>query len=171
MNLEEFYDDHVEKVYKFFYFKSLHKHVAEDLTQETWLRFVEKDIETIEETTKFLYGVMRNVWLEFLRHKYSALVSDIETADDFEQYVYAENLIYSSDDLPERAKAYINLLPDKQKTVFDLRFLQGLNVKQSAEALGKDKNYIKVTYKRALTTLRQIIKEPYLYKEGATEEV
>lgn len=170
MDIEEFYDDHVEKVYKFFYFKSLNRQVAEDLTQDTWTRFVEKRSHHIDDATKYLYGMMRNVWLEFLRDKYSRLANEVESADDFEQFVYAENLMNASDDLPERMKQYVELLPDKQRQVFELRFTRGLNVAQAAEEIEKDRNYIKVTYKRALQTLRTIIKEPYLYKDPLEEQ-
>lgn len=168
MELEEFYDEHVERVYKFFYFKSLNKQVAEDLTQETWIRYIEKQ-RTIDDTKKYLYGVMRNCWLEFLREKYSSLTSDIEQQEDFEQYVEMENRANVSDDLPARVQQYIDLLPDKQRQVFELRFVQGLNIKEAAYELGKDKNYVKITYKRALGTLRSIIKEPYLYTDKLEE--
>lgn len=165
MVLEEFYDEHVEKVYKFFYFKSLNKQVAEDLTQETWMRFIEKQGSTVEDSKKYLYGVMRNCWLEFLREKYSTITSEIEQVDDFEDYVNSENVASTSDDLPRRVQQFVDLLPDKQRQVFELRFVQGLNIKEASIELGKDKNYIKTTYKRALSTLRAIIKEPYLYTE------
>lgn len=170
MNLEVFYDKHVDKVYRFFYFKSLNVHVAEDLTSQTFLAYVEQiAIRTIDDHTKYLYGVMRNTWLQFLRAKYESLVTGMEDIDDFEEYVESVNANELSEDMPQRLNKYVELLPEKQRVVLTMRIINDMSIKDIANELGKDRNYVKTTYKRAVAKLRQIIKEPYMWGERKLE--
>lgn len=170
MNLEVFYDEHIDKVYRFFYFKSLHVHTAEDLTSQTFLAFVEQSsIRTIDEPTKYLYGVMRNMWLGFLRAKYDSALADLEGIDDFEEYVSTVNDQELSEDLPQRLRKYIEQLPEKQRMVLVMRVMDDMSVKDIAKELGRDRNYVKTTYKRAIATLRSIINEPYMWGERRLE--
>jgi RNA polymerase sigma-70 factor (ECF subfamily) len=170
MNLEEFYDEHIDKVYRFFYFKSLNVHTAEDLTSQTFLAFVEQtSIREIDEPTKYLYGVMRNIWLGFLRAKYESVLADLVDIDNFEDYVSTVNDQESSEDLPQRLRKYIELLPEKQRKVLVMRVINDMSVKDIAKELGKDRNYVKTTYKRAIASLRSIIKEPYMWGERKLE--
>lgn len=166
--MSEFYDKHVDKVYKFFYIKSLDRSTAEDLTSETFVAFVSKNNAiTISDKTKYLYGIMRTVWIEFLKRKYKENVADIEGIEDFEDY--SVNIIDSfeeSESPTNRLQPYVDMLPVKQRRVLTMRVLENKSVQETAEELGKDKNYVKTTYKRALQSLRTMLQEPYLQQEA-----
>jgi DNA-directed RNA polymerase specialized sigma24 family protein len=63
MNIGDFYDQYVGKVYKFFYIKTLNRHIAEDLTSQTFIALVESlGSKKIDNPQKYLYGIMRNNW-------------------------------------------------------------------------------------------------------------
>ena len=75
MDLPKFYDEHVDKVYKFFYIKSLDKHIAEDLTHDTFVAFMDKqDKFSAVSAKQYLYGIMRNTWINFLKMKYQSFL-------------------------------------------------------------------------------------------------
>ena len=89
IELENFYESHVDKVYKYFYIQVLNRQIAEDLTSQTFLKFVAKVQDTtIKQYKKYLYGIMRNVFADYLREKYKNLnVEYLEDIHDFELYI------------------------------------------------------------------------------------
>lgn len=163
MNIESFYDEHVEKVYKFFYVKCLDRHLAEDLTSETFVTFVNQQAKTtIQDHKKYLYGIMRTVWIEFLKRKYRANIVEVENVENFEDY--SANIIddfEASEGPVDRLMPFVNRLPNKQKQVLMMRIYEGRTVSETAEVLGKDANYVKTTYQRALQKLRSALAAPY----------
>lgn len=66
INIEEYYD----KIYRYCYFKLHDVHLAEDITQETFLRFLECD--SYKDTGRplaFLYTVARNLCIDTFRQQ------------------------------------------------------------------------------------------------------
>ena len=164
MELESFYDEYADKVYKFFYIKSLDKMTAEDLTSQTFLAFMEK-VESVEVDNykTYLYGIMRLKWVTFLKDKYSSSIADIENIEDFSDYT--ETVVDSyekSKGIHERLVKYVNKLPEKQRQVITMRLINNMSVKEVAEQLGRDKNYVKTTHQRGLKRLRELLTDPYL---------
>lgn len=167
-NLEKFYDEHVDKVYKFFYIKCLDRSTAEDLTSETFVSFTNQiDSKEIEDHKKYLYGIMRNIWLEFLKEKYKAQLTDYESIENFEEYAHnAVNDFEVTEDPIMRLMPYVKKLPEKQRMVVMMRVYENMSVRDTALALEKDIRYVKTTYNRGLNKLRQILNNPYLEEEG-----
>jgi RNA polymerase sigma-70 factor (ECF subfamily) len=155
-----FYNENLEKIYKFFYFKTLSKEVAEDLTQDTFISFVKivKDQNNIENLVAFLYGIAKNIFLRYLKDKYKSGIPFSEFERDFENYAeeYVEN-IKNKKTLEERASEFIKYLPPKQKIVVQLRFIEKLSLKEIADKLNKDMNYVKTTQKRGIANLRRYV--------------
>jgi RNA polymerase sigma-70 factor (ECF subfamily) len=165
MSIEDIYDQHAEKVYRFFYIHCFNQSVAEDLTSQTFLNFVEKMHDpgtAIADHKKYLYGVMRNVWTAHLRKKYQQKEVTLETVDDFEDLVTEEVENYSHMSIEERAMSFINLLPQKQRAVLALRLIQKRSLKEIASELNKDINYVKTTQKRGIKRLKELLDKPEL---------
>ena len=164
MNLAQFYNEYINKVYKFYYIKCLDKHTAEDLTSQTFLLFVEhvNSGKEIEDNKKYLYGIMRNVWLQFLKKKYEDAISGIENIEDFEDYSVSQTNAYESTSIINRIMPYINKLPPKQRQVIRMRHIEQKSVSEVAISLGKDKNYVKTTQHRGISRLREMLKEPFI---------
>lgn len=168
MELEEVYDTYIDTVYKFFYIHSFDKAIAEDLTSQTFLSFVEtwKSAEHIQDPKKYLYGIMRNVWLMYLRDKYKRAETSIEDTENIERYVERTVADYSGMSVRERAMPYIERLPEQQRNIVQMRLIQEQSVKDICDATGKDSNYVKTTYKRGVKNLRSMLEQG-----GAPKEV
>ena len=65
MDLEEQYD----KIYRFCYYRTLNRETAEDLTQETFLRFLKSDYQERGIGIRYLYTIARNLCIEEARRK------------------------------------------------------------------------------------------------------
>lgn len=160
MSIHSLYEKHFDAVYKFFYYKSFHVSTAEDLTSQTFLILLEKmhdDSVEINDPKKFLYGIMRNVWLRHLQAKYRNAEEFIENIQDFEHYVYEElaREYDRSDD--ERVKHYINKLPESQRRVLEMRLLQQLTLDEICQSLNKDMNYVKTTQRRGIHNIKRLL--------------
>ena len=164
MKLETFYDEHVDKVYKFFYVKCLDKATAEDLTSDTFIAFMEQcRTQAIDNHKKYLYGIMRNTWLQFLRNKYREALTDIENIEDFASHVEINIEGFDeAENVGNRLLPFINSLPTKQRDILVKKLIEEKTTQEIADEIGKDKNYVKTTYHRALTTLRTKLSQPYL---------
>lgn len=165
MRIDTLYKQHFSAVYKFFYFKSFDQTTAEDLTSQTFLILVQKMYDpdmTITDHKKFLYGIMRKVWLRYLQAKYrnqEQLIGDIE---DFEAYVEAELTREAETTDEERIKRFVDKLPSSQRKVMELRLLERQNLGEICSQLGKDMNYVKTTQKRAIKNLQKLIEGEHL---------
>jgi len=170
--LEGIYEENVDKIYKFFYIKCLNQRVSEDLTSQTFIKFLDKfNSETeIKDVTKYLYGIMRRTWSDHLRDKYASKLVDIEDIGNFEHHVKVVVDDYESKTLIERASKYISRLPEKQQHVMHMRLIQGLKIGEIARTLGKSKNYVKTTQRRGIRKLEEMLAEPNLM-EGNNNEI
>jgi RNA polymerase sigma factor (sigma-70 family) len=113
----------------------------------------------IDDHKKYLYGIMRNVWLMYLRDKYRRRETTLEGIEDFEGYVDTEIEDYAEMSVKQRAEVFINQLPEKQRDIVTQRLLEERSIKDIADSLGKDSNYVKTTYKRGLKHLKKLIAE------------
>lgn len=162
MDIAQVYDEYADKVYNFFYIKSFDRTTAEDLTSQTFMAVLQKMQDpdyVIQDGKKFVYGVMRNVWLMYLRQKYQRNEAFVENIEDFGGYVEEETDIYETLTVKQRAELFINKLPDKQREILTMRLLEGLSIKDICGATGKDSNYVKTTYKRGVKSLRALVAE------------
>ncbi len=77
MDLEEQYD----KIYRYCYFKVHQREIAEDITQETFLRFLEsRDYVNTGKAMQYLYTIARNLCVDEYR-KQKTEVLDEEAVD------------------------------------------------------------------------------------------
>ena len=100
MNIEEYYD----KIYRYCFIKLQDQYLAEDVTQETFLRFLKKENEGIVKEENYLYTIARNLCNDELRkvqRERDCLVcqdeitesSDINTENKVINQIYVRELL------------------------------------------------------------------------------
>lgn len=73
MDLEEQYD----KIYRYCYFKVNQREIAEDITQETFLRFLESsDYVNTGKAIQYLYTIARNLCVDEYRKRKMELLNE-----------------------------------------------------------------------------------------------
>ena len=138
-------------------------HIAEDITQETFLQVYQK-LETLEDPTRFprwLYVIADRLciaWLRRNRRHTEPLeetdVSEVET-EAYSRYVateHAQTLAEARRDLVEELLAK---LKEGNRTVITLHYLEGMTYAEMSNFLGVSKNTIKSRLRRARQQLRQ----------------
>lgn len=113
-DIEQQYD----KIYRYCYFKLHNREAAEDVTQETFLRFLAND--TYRDTGKvlqYLYSIARNLCInEYRRPQAEALPDEIETPSSEDELLSAISLQAALEELdPEERELlllrYANEVP------------------------------------------------------------
>ncbi len=167
--ISDIYAEQLETVYGFFYYKTFDRQLTEDLTSSTFVVFVEKMRANpdINKPVGFLYGVMKKVWLRHLQKKYRQVEQYFEDMDDFMSYVADEVETERSVDDIARVQAFINKLPQAQRTILHMRLIEQRPLKEICEVTGKDMNYVKTTQRRGLKRLRELVASSHMDTEGA----
>ncbi len=162
MNENDFYKKLLKNLHRFFMSKTFDISLSEDLTSEVLLTVyeqfkIQQGNSNIKDREKYVYGIAKNVWLRYLRSKYSNLVDYVENVEDFEKYVLNSVEEYEKMSIIHRAVPFIEQLPEKQKQILLLRFRDGMSLKEICKATGSNMNYVKTTQKRGIASLKNNI--------------
>ncbi len=153
MDIESIYDEYFSVVYKYILSISRNQTVAEDITQETFFKAMEKiDGFRGDSSIKvWLCQIAKNTYLNYakangrleeLPDEYGEPVTSIE-----------EGILFRADS--KRAHHIIHNMKEPYKEVFSLRTFGELSFSDIGELFGKTESWARVTYHRA----RLIIKE------------
>lgn len=138
---------------------TLNRAEAEDVVQDTMLRVWSRRNEwsKFDSIEAFCMTVARNLAIdrsEKMDAKNLELIPEMEQATDASG---PYNLLVQTERL-DLIHQLINKLPEKQRTVIQLRDIEGKNYKEIAKVMGLTEEQVKVTLFRA----RQKVKEQYL---------
>ncbi len=131
LELESQYD----KIYNFCYFKVKNREVAEDITQETFLKYFTKT-DYLEKGKKlaFLYTIARNLCMDYFRKdKKQDSYTDIEEQQDKQQ---KEEDMTNKVDTAILVKLAVNKLDIEEQEIVLLRFTNELSVSEIAQYIG-----------------------------------
>lgn len=145
--LEIFIRENYDDVYRFLYSKTQSVHDAEDLTQETFLRYA-KSLDSSSPTSKgraYLFTIARNVSIDHFRAQkpQTELLSDsLEETFGFEDT--------ASDGFDE----LIQELPKENIEILSLRYAQGFSINEIASITKKSRFAIRRKINASLSALR-----------------
>jgi RNA polymerase sigma-70 factor (ECF subfamily) len=146
--------------------------LAEDVTQEVFLRLVQKAAEFKHEArfSTWLYTIARNLCIDNLRKLKHRKHASLHGASGSDELPLAERLPSPSLDADtERGalsmevltdvEAAVQALPDEQREVFLLREIANLPFREIAIATGVGENTVKSRMRYALDRLQQALTE------------
>lgn len=157
-NMDSFvllYDAYAEKIYKFLFFRTLHKELAEDITSQTFIKALEK-INTFHADRgtfqSWVYQIARNLLIdEFRRRK------PTENLDAHEN-------LRSDTDLQAETQAQLDKetlqkllaeLPDESQELVTMRMWDELSYIEIAAITGKTEGSLKMQFSRIISKLQQ----------------
>lgn len=165
-DVEKLYDETVERVFRFFYYKFLQTELAEDLTAKTFTKVVEKvkNNEVIKNPEHFVFGVAKIIYLEQLREKYKLKTTDLEGVDaalaatEIDGFVEnRERQQASEKSLEDIALPFIEKLPKKQREIVHLRLIEKATIPEICEQLSVTPRYVQTTQNRGFNKLKELI--------------
>jgi RNA polymerase sigma-70 factor (ECF subfamily) len=160
----EIYERLAPKVYSYLYHHTNGQaQVAEDLSEEVFVKVLEK-LDRYQNRglpfASWVYRIAHNHLVDYFRTLPRQGVVSIEDCyhlvESRAEKSLDETLTHS-----ELAKA-LSGLTDDQRRVIVLRFLQGMNIVETARTIGKTEDAVKKLQARGLLSLRRIIGEATL---------
>jgi RNA polymerase sigma-70 factor (ECF subfamily) len=133
--------------------------IANDLLQDTYLRFVDyQDQQTIENPRAFLYRVAGNLAIDHLRthQRQKSLITNFDHQPDQDLLNNPEHIIDQQQQL-QRLQLAINQLAPVCRDVFIRSRFQGQTHQQIANDLGKSKSWVEKQIVQALRHCQQAL--------------
>lgn len=156
MNFDEIYVRYFESVYKFIYSMCRSPATAEDITQETFLRAMEKidDFRGQCKLQVWLCQIAKNLYFtHYAREKRITPNENRDLAHGEEP----EEMLVDRDDVLSIHRA-LHRLADPYKEVFSLRVFGELSFAQIGDLFEKSETWARVTYHRARLKIKEEFK-------------
>lgn len=156
------YDKYMPPIYRFILVKVGHKHDAEDLTHQVFLKAWQNIGTYADEGHPFsswLYKIANNSVIDHYRTK----KTDISI-----EWIPEEKVGSNENDIPSQVDQEINLdkirigimkLEQDQQSVLLMKFVNDLSNTEISEALGKSEGAIRVIQHRALKQLKKNLED------------
>ena len=138
-------------------------HIAEDITQETFLQAYQK-LETLEDPTRFprwLYVIAERLCIAWLRKNQrqtepleDADISEIET-EAYSRFVATEHAEIFAEARRDLVEKLLAKLKENNRTVVTLHYLEGMTYAEIVDFLGVPENTIRSRLRRARQQLKK----------------
>lgn len=122
IELEEQYD----KIYRYCYYRFHNVQIAEDITQETFLRYLEREGGISERPLAYMYTIARNLCIdEYRKRKMEELPDDLANSE-------TENQLVDSLAIQQA----VSLLEKEERELIVLRYVNEVSVADMAAIYG-----------------------------------
>jgi len=154
----QIYDEHVDKVYRFVFFKVSNEPLAQDITSETFTRLwkeISNDRE-LKNPTGFLFQICRNLITDHYRTKDQnpVILDNPETILDKCQDIAGQAV--QKDDM-RMVTVALDKLSDDHRLALSMYYIEQEPVSEVAKALGKSQGATRVIIHRGMKHLREIM--------------
>lgn len=150
LHLYEYYLPHI---YRYAYYHTLNKQDAEDVVSQTFLQALE-NINTYQNRGipfgHWLFRIAANIMGRHRKHKQRERLWN-----DSQESEYSEKTEIDLDLEKLELLKHMQNLPDSQRQVLELRFIQDLSVKDVANILGRSEGAVKQLTMRAVSRLKE----------------
>lgn len=156
--LEEIYNNYFKDVYFFIYSLSEDKHIAEDLTSETFLKAI-KSIEGFKgncDLKTWLFQIAKNSYYSYIRKNRNLV--DIDSVPEKKDEIDIEKSVFSYEE-SMKIHEILHNLSEPYKEVFSLRVFGELSFRQIGSLFGKTDNWACVTFHRARNKIKEEMRD------------
>ena len=157
-SFSELYDIYFDRIYSFIYFRVHHKEVAEDLTEDVFIKAWTKIASVNSDSFGgWLYSISKNKIIDHYR-KHREIVDLAE----IENVIEADLNIVDEADLKINQKLLLSMLREltpEQQIIMKLKFLEGLENEEISELISKSVGSIRVVQHRAIQKLQEMFRQ------------
>ena len=156
------YDEYIDMVFRYIYFRVYDRHLAEDFASETFARALRR-IDSVSfqgrDVGAWLITIARNIIRDHIkssRYKLEITSADMRDADRATDG--PEDAVLAGLTHAVLLTCVKQLSPEQQECIV-LRFMQGLSVSETALAMERNEGAIKALQHRAVRRLGKILPE------------
>jgi len=155
----QIYDDYIDRIYRFIFFKVNSDEIAKDLCSETFLRgwqSFKDNKKEIENPQAFLYQIARNLVIDHYREKGRTQIVSADYVSVTDPRQDLEEQALSRSDL-DTIKLALTDLKDNYQELVVLHYINDLSIPEISKLVNKSEGAVRVTLHRALKSLRNKI--------------
>ncbi|WP_373216715.1 RNA polymerase sigma factor [Ruminococcus sp. 5_1_39BFAA] len=162
MDMEELYNRYFTVVYKYLFSISQDKHIAEELTQETFFKALQK-IDGFRGQCSirvWLCQIGKNAYYDYLRKNRRLVPAEEGTEGTAPGSM---ELDLEKKETVQRLHRILHNLDEPYKEVFSLRVFGELSFRDISSLFGKSESWAKMTYLRAKKKIQEVMEyEDYM---------
>ena len=152
------YENYLQKIYNYVYYRTGNHHDAEDLTAKTFQRAM-KHISRYEQRgvpfSAWLYRIAHNVVANWHRDQSRRKVVALDELVLYQRWQQSpEGLVEENEEKRELLKVIRRLPADRQQLLI-LKFVEGMSNEAIGQIMGRSEGAIKSLYHRTLLALRK----------------
>lgn len=138
-----------DNIYRYCFYKVRNSAIAEDITQEVFLKFFEQNKKIRrEEDMAYLYTIAKNLCIDYFRKRQTQELPEDYPAEEFDETSITKIAV----------RAALEQLDEPHKEIILLRYLGGLSVNETAESVGISRFAVYRLEKAALNTMKKYLK-------------
>ncbi len=152
------YQEQVDSLYRFIYYKCGSKSQAEDIVQEAFLKLWENCAKVaVEKVSGFLFTTSKNIFI----NKINRQKVEMRFESQIMQKAEKENpeYIFQQKEFEKQLHQAISQLPEHQRIVFLMNRIDQLKYREIAEKLEISQKAVEKRMHNALLTLRKLHKK------------
>lgn len=152
-DFELLFETHFEDLMAFVYGYTRSQEIARDIVHDAFMSLWKRRevLDTRLSPKAYLFKLSRNIALNYIRHQ-KVILTNEQSIITYEKDIRQEMDDY--DRSYELLAKYVNKLPEKQREVLKMCFVEGKMYKEIAADLGISVNTVKTHLKRAIQHLR-----------------
>ena len=148
-----FYNDHKDQFFGYLLRKSGNYHLAADIMQESFTRYLERYQEK-EQSPALLFTIGRNLLLDHIRKTRS----DVVYEDEKHGSVVDQESLYQVQEEVREVLAALQQLDEEDRDILSLLASSGFSYREIAHITGNSEANIKVKIHRARIKLKKTLK-------------
>lgn len=149
------YDRYVSKIYRFIYYRTMHRETAEDLTSHTFIKALEA-LQNFDITkgsfSAWLYRIARNNVIDYYRTNQQ--VDDIDSIYNLNNGVVVE-VDHDIKETLQKVKKYLEKIKPEQREIVIMKLWGQLNYQEISIVTGKSVANCKMIFSRTMARLRE----------------
>ena len=154
----QIYDEHIDKVYRFVFFKVSNETLAQDITSETFTRLWKEIVsdKEVRNPSGFLFRVAKNMVIDHYRVKGQnpIILDNLDTVLDSNQDI--EKKAAEKDDM-RIVTAALGKLNDDSRLAVSMYYIEQEPISEVAKALNRSQGATRVLIHRGMKQLREIL--------------
>jgi len=153
-DFQKIYKSYVRKIWNYIYYRSGSSNIADDISQETFIKVWEKQIEYQEKKIlPLLYKISRELFIDYIRKNKVQTEYVEEIKFQLKDSIDSTYDKYNKEEMLMKCEIALVNLSEKERTVFLMSRKDELKYKEIAESLNIS---IKAVEKRMSNALKKI---------------
>lgn len=157
-NYRRLYDEHIDQLRNFLYYKSGDLSQSEDLAHEAYVRLWEHCAEVVWETAKgFLFTAAKRLFLNVKAHE--KVVFSFEKDHPTKEKSQDPQFLIEHDQFKTKLETAIGELPERQRQIFLLNRIDKMSYKEVAEAMDISVKAVEKSLIKVMRKLKNSVEE------------